>query len=193
MMSMRSTSKRLAKGSDRGAALVEFAVVLPLLLALLLGLAEFGLAFRDWLTINSASRSGARVGTAAGQNAAADILVLQAIEAALGSSTFDDVTAVVIYQSNEDGDPIPGQQNRYRPNAGACGWAPCPDPAVGPTYGGPWVPSVRQVTVAPGTPLDVMGVRIEFTHQWVTGFLGFSDANWEDTAVMRMEPQQFAP
>ena len=156
MMSLRRTSKRLARGNDRGAALVEFAVVLPLLMALLLGMVEFGLAFRDWLTINSASRSGARVGTAAGQNAAADILVLQAIEAALSSSTFGDVTAVVIYQSNDDGDPIPGQQNRYVPVAGACGWHPCPDPDVGATYGGRWVPAVRQVTVSPGTPLDVM-------------------------------------
>lgn len=173
---------------------MEFAAVLPLLLALLLGLAEFGIAFRDWITISSASRSGARVGTAAGTQPAADILILQAVEAAMSTGTFSDVTRVVIYQSDDDGDPVPGQENRYSPAAGACGWAPCPDPDFGPpSYGGPWVPAVRQVTVAPGTPLDMMGIRIEFTHDWVTGFLGFGPSDWEDTAVMRMEPQQFAP
>ncbi len=53
-------------------ALVEAAIVIPLLLSLVLGLAEFGLMFRQYLTTSNASRAGARVGSSAGTGATAD-------------------------------------------------------------------------------------------------------------------------
>jgi len=56
----------MARGGDagqRGAAAVEFAIVLPLLLAILLGIVEFSLIMYDKAQITSASRNGARFGT----------------------------------------------------------------------------------------------------------------------------------
>ena len=44
----------------RGAATVEFALVLPLLLGLLFGIIEFGLLFKDQLSIQQAAREGVR-------------------------------------------------------------------------------------------------------------------------------------
>jgi Flp pilus assembly protein TadG len=46
---------------DRGQALAEFALVLPLLLAVVTAIAEFGLTFNRYLTLTDAARSGARV------------------------------------------------------------------------------------------------------------------------------------
>ncbi|MBO8128021.1 MAG: pilus assembly protein [Peptococcaceae bacterium] len=46
---------------NRGQAIVEFALVLPFLLTLLLGIIEFGWLFNSWLTITSSAREGARV------------------------------------------------------------------------------------------------------------------------------------
>lgn len=46
---------------DRGAAAVEFALVLPLLLALVLGIAEFGRAYHVQTTLSNAARDGVRV------------------------------------------------------------------------------------------------------------------------------------
>jgi len=46
--------------NERGQAMVETAIVLPLLLIVLLGLIQFGLVFRDYLALVDAVRVGAR-------------------------------------------------------------------------------------------------------------------------------------
>ena len=48
--------------NQNGAALVEFAIVLPLLLILVFGVIEFGVMFYDKAVITNASREGARAG-----------------------------------------------------------------------------------------------------------------------------------
>lgn len=47
--------------SDRGAALVEFGIVAPLLLILLFGVVEFGLLFGRKLDVSQGAREGARL------------------------------------------------------------------------------------------------------------------------------------
>lgn len=49
-------------GKEKGAALVEFAIVLPLLLTLIFGIIEFGLLLYNKAVITNASREGARAG-----------------------------------------------------------------------------------------------------------------------------------
>jgi Flp pilus assembly protein TadG len=45
---------------EEGQAVVEFAFVLPLLLALVIGIVQFGITFNNYLTITDATRVGAR-------------------------------------------------------------------------------------------------------------------------------------
>ncbi len=47
---------------NKGQALVEFALVLPLLLLLLMAVIEFGNIFHSYLLLTTASREGARMG-----------------------------------------------------------------------------------------------------------------------------------
>jgi Flp pilus assembly protein TadG len=47
--------------SRKGTASVEFALILPLLLGLLFGIIEFGLLFKDQLSLQQAAREGSRV------------------------------------------------------------------------------------------------------------------------------------
>jgi len=47
---------------EAGAAAVEFALVVPLLLLLVFGIIQFGITFGQVLALNNASRQGARVG-----------------------------------------------------------------------------------------------------------------------------------
>ncbi len=46
--------------NDRGAALVEFAIIMPLLFLLLFGIIEFAIAFNDYQSIRQGARDGAR-------------------------------------------------------------------------------------------------------------------------------------
>lgn len=57
MMSILRTSAR----SERGQALVEFAIVLPMLLLLLLGIVDFARAWNVFEVLTDAAREGARV------------------------------------------------------------------------------------------------------------------------------------
>jgi hypothetical protein len=53
--------RRGSANSDRGAAAVEFALLLPLLVLLVFGMIDFGRAINAQITITQAAREGARV------------------------------------------------------------------------------------------------------------------------------------
>ena len=50
----------MPKSDEKGAAAVEFALILPVLLLILIGIIEFSLAFNAQLSLNQAAREGAR-------------------------------------------------------------------------------------------------------------------------------------
>src|SRR3954454_11376821 len=87
---------------QRGAVLVEAALVLPSVLTLLLGLVEFGFIWKDELTISNATRSAARVGSADGKNAASDYDMLQQIKSSVGALPGGTATIqrVIVWKAN---------------------------------------------------------------------------------------------
>jgi Flp pilus assembly protein TadG len=52
--------------SERGAELIEFAVVMPILIFIIAGIFEFGMMFRALEAVTNAAREGARVGVLPG-------------------------------------------------------------------------------------------------------------------------------
>ncbi|MEK6265098.1 MAG: pilus assembly protein [Clostridium sp.] len=54
--------------NEKGQSLVEFAILLPLLLLIIMGIFEFGLMLNSYLTIHNSAREGARLGIVAGSN-----------------------------------------------------------------------------------------------------------------------------
>ena len=50
------------KTNESGQSLVEFALVLPVLALLILGIVDFGMAFHGVVTVNTAAREGAKQG-----------------------------------------------------------------------------------------------------------------------------------
>jgi len=56
-------SKLQKRKSDKGTATVEFAIVLPLLIGMLLGTLDFGRVFYDAITLANATRAGAQYGS----------------------------------------------------------------------------------------------------------------------------------
>ena len=67
---LKNTDRKIGK-CQRGAAIVEFALVLPLLLLFLAGVIEFGRAFYTWSLMSEAIREGARAGIVELDNATA--------------------------------------------------------------------------------------------------------------------------
>lgn len=59
---MNAASRRMTSGNEHGTAAVEFALLLPLLVLLLFGIVEFGLALYRQQVLATASREGARAG-----------------------------------------------------------------------------------------------------------------------------------
>ena len=53
-------SPKMTIRARRGAALIEFAIIVPLLLLLVFGICEFGLLMKNYLTISQAAREGSR-------------------------------------------------------------------------------------------------------------------------------------
>lgn len=58
---MTRRARRGSANSDRGAAAVEFALLLPLLVLLIFGMIDFGRAINAQITLTQAAREGARV------------------------------------------------------------------------------------------------------------------------------------
>jgi hypothetical protein len=97
-------------GRTRGQALVEFALVLPILILILMGLFDFGRAVFAYNSLSNSARDGARVaivdqtmvaGVPAGAQAAAD----QAI--GLGLDATDPASVEVVYLLPDLSGPCP--------------------------------------------------------------------------------------
>ena len=59
---------QLSVSKQKGQSLVEFTIILPILLIILLGMLEFGLVLNAYLSINNCSREGARLGVVGGSD-----------------------------------------------------------------------------------------------------------------------------
>ncbi|MGX5715257.1 TadE/TadG family type IV pilus assembly protein [Arthrobacter sp. MAHUQ-56] len=95
----------MSRDSERGAAAVEFAILLPLLLMLVLGTIEFGRAYNAQITLTNAARDGVRVmainndpaaAKTAAQNAAASVSTIPTSDIALSTTTCSTGTQVTL-------------------------------------------------------------------------------------------------
>src|SRR3990170_1002190 len=53
---------RRRKNGEKGQALVEFTLLVPIFLILIFAIVDFGMGFYSWITITNAAREGARLG-----------------------------------------------------------------------------------------------------------------------------------
>ena len=97
----------LRQRDQRGAAMVEFALILPLVLVLTFGLIDFGFAFADAAGIKSAGRSGARIGSALSKQPGQLQSIVAAVNAGLGNSTRAQATELLVYTAPPGGFTVP--------------------------------------------------------------------------------------
>lgn len=183
---MRSTYSTTVDRSERGATLVEMAVVLPVLVLLVLGTVELGLAFRTYLASSSAAAAGSRMLALMGNDETADCHALGEVGSTLGAGgALDNLVSVEIYEAGLDGSQ--GATNLYVHTGG--------DPLDCGNWSGSasaWDPVDRDVTVGPGLRLDIGGVAVTVTHEWITGLPPFSGSfEVAQSNITRLEPEAF--
>jgi Flp pilus assembly protein TadG len=106
------------KSNTEGQALVEFALVLPILLLLILGMIEFGWILNGKITLTTAAREGARAAVVCGDINAAKVAAGIAVTNSVGGSslinvktkivTFDITSHIAIVDVTADIKPIIG-------------------------------------------------------------------------------------
>jgi len=106
-MSLIRRRRGVPSGHDRsgaGQALVEFALIFPLFMALTLFIIEFAFVFSALLGVNYASRNGALMAAEAGNDVLADCVILQEVEKSMGApGNKVNIQTVTIYRSDQSG------------------------------------------------------------------------------------------
>lgn len=191
------------RGASRGQAIVEMALILPLLLLIVLGTLEFGFAFDHHLTLEYGTREGARVGSAlvngggplgcpGGQTTEeVDSRIVAAVQRVLTSpgSPVDltRVSEIRIFRAGSDGEEL-GPVNR---------WTKTASPGGGPTVDGVnlefsmtatgWSACSRSNAL----PAQSIGVSLSYTYRYqtpATALLGWTTLTMNDQTVMNFNP-----
>jgi Flp pilus assembly protein TadG len=87
--------RRWSLEQENGQAAAEMALVLPIFAALVLGIAQFGIAFNNYMTLTDATRAGARqaaVSRFANDNGASAIASVKASAAGLNMTKLKPIT-----------------------------------------------------------------------------------------------------
>ncbi len=177
--------------SQRGATLIEFALIFPLMVLVIVGILEIGLAFKDYLTVSYISREAARVGALAGDDTDADCSILRGIGTVATEGDLARITSVQIFKADVNG--TQGVTNYAVYEGGdpdLCNVPAQPSDAwdITPIN---WAPTSRQTAVG-DDDLDIIGVRIIMTHNWITNFPPFTGSmTIDESTITRLEPQVF--
>lgn len=92
---------------DDGGAMVEFALVLPVLAVLVLGIMEYGLALRESNRLERAASAAARTGASLANHKYTDFEILKSIDASTAGVEGLEVEKVIVYKTTVAGGPPP--------------------------------------------------------------------------------------
>jgi Flp pilus assembly protein TadG len=86
---------------QRGAELIEMAMVTPILLLILAGIFDFGFMFRSWEVVTNAAREGARVGVLPSYSCDPAVSDIQSrVDTYMASAGFPDPSAYTVLVQN---------------------------------------------------------------------------------------------
>jgi TadE-like protein len=178
-------SVRARAGKERGAILVEAAFVLPVMILFVMAIIEFGLAFKDLQTVFTATRIGARTGSAEPRQFGYADDVANAVKSSLSAIPSGQWQELWVYKAAANGKPISG------------GFTSCTYCVRYHWDGATWVKDQDDWPVSgagsqsacggtsPGP--DALGVYLKVRHDMLTGFFG-STKTLTDSTVVRLEP-----
>src|SRR5690606_10549208 len=181
--------------NDRGVTMVEAAITAPLVFLLIFGVLEFGILFKDYLSLSSGVRDGVRVASTQGADPLADYKILQIVLQRMPALERNQIERVVVFRASSADDSVPSvckttssateKCNSYsnadlsRPASDFTGTGSAPDRF--------WPPTTRKERLS--DPPDYVGVWIKVRHEAVTGLLPLTK-DLEEEVVMRIEPSR---
>ncbi len=198
-----------SRRSERGAALIEAAIVTPVFFALIFGIFEVGLLFRNELTTSNASQQGARAASVGGSGPQTDYLVIRSVEHGLAPIDLQRLDVVVVFRADGPDDTVPAAcltasqvYDPLNPAQPACNrytpidfFAEYEDPVSGVDTGNfqcgtlaidrYWCPDDREISLGAGT--DYVGVYVQTRHDFISGLFG-SNRTLDATTIIRLEP-----
>lgn len=205
-------ARRRASGRrEEGAALVEIALVATLVFTIFLAMFEFGLLFRDSLTVTDAVSDATRIAAVIGPDIVdgtnADFAAVRAVREGLASLNDDQIQTIVVFKSGgggsavdqvpvacRNGNSLAGICNAYDATAafnaivgGDTGYFECPTggtPSSDPACG--WDPEDRQDGPT-SADVETVGVYVLVERGGYTGLFGNS---WtiSRASTLRLEP-----
>jgi Flp pilus assembly protein TadG len=178
--------RRKSRGRDeRGAALVETVIIIPLVLLIVFGIIEFSSAYHDASVTSDASRAGGRIASAQARNPDYATNAAAAVAAALRTLPKDAPQELWIYRANNQG--YPGTGSDFASCGASCikfTWDPETLDWNSTTSGGGWAAASHQVC---SEPFDQIGVYVQIRHDFVTKLFG-ATLDLDDHSVFRFEP-----
>ena len=179
---------------DRGAILVELAFVVPVLILIVTGMFEMGMAWRDKISTTQAVRQSVRVASHLGNQTSSDVdhEALQALRASMNDQ-WDQVEYVVVYKADTNGE-ISNNSCYTASVANVCNHYPIGDlntklDLAGDPYwdqsAAAWKWGTRNNSIL--NP-DHVGIYVALDYQWRTGMFPGDGVTITGQAVMRVEP-----
>lgn len=178
----RSQQGRQCRG-ERGAALVEAVLIIPVVLFLTFGAIEFGFAFNEQGNIRAATRTAARAASTQPKatTTAFEAAAVDTLNASAANLTNGEPEYALIYDA---------RSGTFAPsNPGACSldckvydWDGTQFVMAG---GNGWPPESR--AACPGAS-DRVGVFLKVRHDYLTGLWGSTGLSLTSRTVMALEP-----
>lgn len=184
-MSARSRARTCSR--EGGQTLVEFALILPLFLMLVMGLIEFSLAFNATLSVNQASQNAALLASEAGNQVDADCLILKQIELDMQAPTDRrDVVEVQIQWTNPSGSGVRSKNSYSRTGSMSCALVSGPTISLPYTQTEAGYPPSSRCNVIAGCPtlspahtsVDSIGIQVRYEYSWNTPLGTLMDSLW---------------
>lgn len=180
----------MRSSKERGAVAIEAAMITGLLVLIVLGAFEYGMAFKNSFGLAASSREAARVGASVGPVSDADCRILESAAAALKSSSDNEVLRIKVFE-HFPSTGLDGAYNTYRP------FDPDVDDPLSPQLRCSnwwqefytWSETGRDNL---GEDRDWLGVEVEYRHHWITGFAWWNGTvDWSNRSIMLIEPVNY--
>ncbi len=178
----KSTLKtKRCKKTERGAALVETAIVLIPLCLIVFGIIEYGFIFKDSLTLSNATRSGARTASAEPGGPTFYQDTVDAVSRGASGLVMSGGEKLFIYKARPDGLPESGSDTSCTTNCAEYTWNGGSKRFV--LNQNNWPVANHQACFGSA---DSVGVILRINHDALSGF--FKDMPLRERTVMRFEP-----